>query len=193
VARHSPLAIPIRTRFFPFLRVHPTLVRVSPLVTTKPKSPNLNHLVESVVARLRARKMRRTAALDALIREMARSPRPTTIAELSASPLLAQRCDPTTVYRLLMKLESHGIVRRLGLHERATYFILVSADHHHDYLVCTVCGMIIEVDFACPVRSLEKKLGETSGFHHIYHELEFFGVCPTCHDGREHQGTAHCC
>ena len=42
----------------------------------------------------------------------------------------------------------------------------------------------------CPVGSLERRLEKASGFRHMYHELEFFGVCPGCHDGREREGAA---
>jgi Fur family ferric uptake transcriptional regulator len=157
------------------------------------KSSEIESLTDVCAERLRARGMRRTKALDLLIREMAGREKPVTIAELSQSPALRRQCDPATVYRLLMKLETHGMVRRLGLHDRAMYFILVRAGHHHDYLVCTGCGTIAEVDMECPVRSLERKLERSSGFHHIYHELEFFGICSGCHDGRERAGAAHCC
>lgn len=154
---------------------------------------DLDALAAGIAERLRRRGLRRTRALDLLIAEMARRDKPATIAELSQSRSLRTQCDPATVYRLLMKLETHGVVRRLGLHERSTYFILVVPGRHHDYLVCTECGRIAEVDMACPVRTLEHKLEKTTGFRHVYHELEFFGVCPDCHDDREHSHAAHCC
>jgi len=157
------------------------------------KQNEIKALADACAQRLRARGMRRTRALDLLIREMAGREKPVTIAELTQSPALHSQCDPATVYRLLMKLETHGMVRRLGLHDRAMYFILVRPGHHRDYLVCTGCGSIAEVDMECPVRSLEKRLEQSSGFRHIYHELEFFGVCAGCHDGRTHAGIAHCC
>lgn len=157
------------------------------------KSAEITALADACAERLRARGLRRTRALDLLIREMAGCEKPVTIADLHAAPALRQQCDPATVYRLLMKLETHGMVRRLGLHDRAMYFILVRAGHHHDYLVCTGCGVIEEVNLECPVRSLEQRLEKVSGFRHIYHELEFFGVCAGCHHGRERAGSAHCC
>ena len=153
----------------------------------------IDSLVDDCAKRLRNRGLRRTRALDLLIREMAGRDMPVTIADLTQSPTLREKCDPATVYRLLMKLEEHGMVRQLGLHERAMYFTLVRQDRHQDYLICTGCGRIEEVDMACPVRTLERKLEKSSGFRHVYHELEFFGVCPGCHDGRERLGTAHCC
>lgn len=157
------------------------------------KRKDIDALADRCAERLRRRGLRRTLALDLLIREMAARQKPTTIADLAQSPALAEKCDPATVYRLLMKLEENSMVRRLGLHERSTYFVLVIPEQHHDYLVCTECGVISEVDMVCPVRSLEEKLQKSSGFRHIYHELEFFGICPGCHDGREHAGAAHCC
>lgn len=157
------------------------------------KKTEIEALSNTVAERLRSRGLRRTRALDLLIREMASREKPVTIADLTAAESLREQCDPATIYRLLMKLEEHGMVRQLGLHGRAMYFILVTPGRHHDYLVCTGCGSIAEVDMECPVRTLEKRLEKSTGFHHVYHELEFFGICPNCHDGREQHGTAHCC
>ena len=137
--------------------------------------------------------MRRTRSLDLLISALVHCTKPVTIAELCAAGPLASQCDPATVYRLLMKLEEHGMVRRMGLHERSIYFVPVLPGQHRDYLICTGCGSIQAVTMACPVRALEEKLESETGFRHIYHELEFFGVCSGCHHGREHAGRPHCC
>lgn len=136
--------------------------------------------VQHCIDHLRKRGARRTRALELVIQELAKRGKPMTLAELAACASIKIQCDPATVYRLVMKLEEHGLVRRLGLHERATYFLLLIAGHHHDYLVCTECGKMEEIDMACPVHALEAKLEKSSGYRHIYHELEFFGVCPTC-------------
>lgn len=170
-----------------------TFISSGDMKTQVNKDAEIQTLVTRVVERLRSRGLRRTRALDLLITEMARHSRPMTIAELTESESLQGQCDPATVYRLLMKLEEHGVVRRLGLHGRAVYFILVQPGRHHDYLVCTDCGEIAQIDIECPVRTLEQELQKQSGYHHVYHELEFFGVCPDCHQGAEHEGRAHCC
>lgn len=139
----------------------------------------LKHTAECIRL-LRQRGARRTRALELVIAELARRRSPVTLAELAATPAIREQCDPATVYRLVMKLEEHGMVRRLGLHERSTYFLLVVSGQHHDYLVCTACGKMEEIDMACPVHALEAQLEKSSGFRHIYHELEFFGICPAC-------------
>lgn len=139
----------------------------------------LDSLVESCVEQLRAKGLRRSRGLDALLAHMAAHHRPATLAELSKVKGLSG-LDQATIYRLVMKLESAGLVRRLGLHERATYFQLVVPGHHHDYLVCTECGRIEDLGISCPVEALEQQIMKRSGFRKLYHELEFFGVCPEC-------------
>jgi len=108
------------------------------------------------------------------------SPRPMTLSELATSERLTDQCDKATVFRLLQRLAEHGVVRRLGLHERAAYFTLILPGKHSDYLICTSCGSIEPIKAPCPVHQLEDEIREKTGFKNLYHELEFFGVCPKC-------------
>jgi len=78
------------------------------------------------------------------------------------------------------RLADAGMVRRLGLHERAAYFTLVLPDQHRDYLICTECGTIDPIDAPCPVHELENEIRSKTGYQNLYHELEFFGICPKC-------------
>lgn len=139
----------------------------------------VERLVASCIEQLRARGWRRSQGLISLLRHLAAHHHPATLAELNQAEGLAE-LDPATVYRLVMKLEEAGLVRRLGLHERATYFQLVVPGHHHDYLVCTRCGKIEDVALACPAEELERQLMKRTGYRHVYHQLEFYGVCPAC-------------
>ena len=136
--------------------------------------------VAKCIATLRERGMRRTRALELVIEEMATAGKPVTIHELATKPALEQQCDQATVYRLVIKLLEQGLVRKLGLHERSAYFALLIPGEHHDYLVCTECGAIKSIDMSCPVKKLEKDIMKSSGFSQVYHELEFYGVCPKC-------------
>lgn len=136
--------------------------------------------LDTVIARCRAEGLRRTKALENLLATLLASERPMTLAELTESPLLAKQCDQTTVFRLLQRLADKGILRRLGLHERAAYFTLLLPGQHRDYLICTHCGSIEPVKAPCPVHELEKEIQFTTGYKNLYHELEFFGTCPAC-------------
>lgn len=141
---------------------------------------DIQSYVAKCVETLRARGMRRTPALERVIEEMAIAGRPLTVQELAAKPALAKQCDQATVYRLVIKLLEQGLVRKLGLQERSAYFALLIPGEHHDYLVCTECGSIRSIDMSCPVKKLERDVMKSSGFTRVYHELEFYGVCPAC-------------
>lgn len=136
--------------------------------------------VPDMIARCRDLGLRRTKALEELIATLLESDRPMTLAELAGSDRLVSQCDKATVFRLLQRLADKGLVRRLGLHERAAYFTLLIPGRHQDYLICTECGSIAPVQAPCPVHELEEEIRRKTGFKNLYHELEFFGVCPKC-------------
>jgi Fur family ferric uptake transcriptional regulator len=140
----------------------------------------LGDRVAWAVARAREAGLRRTRALEELLRELIDAGRPLTLAQLAESDRLRDLCDKATVYRLLGRLAGKGVVRRLGLHERSAYFTALIPGEHRDYLICTECGAIDTIDMKCPVEKLEKEVQAKSGFTGLYHELEFFGVCPLC-------------
>src|SRR6266480_7576525 len=49
-----------------------------------------------------------------------------------------------TVYRTLELLVKSGLVRRVHLGEDHYHYEHVRGDSHHDHLVCTACGSVIE-------------------------------------------------
>lgn len=130
--------------------------------------------------RARAAGLRRTKALEDVLSILIHACQPLTLADIAESDQLGSGADKATVYRLLMKLEQRALIRRLGLHDRSAYYIMILPGEHHDYLICNDCGRIEKLDLACPVQSLEKQIAKKSGFKKLYHELEFFGQCPEC-------------
>lgn len=141
---------------------------------------SIDPIVRQTVQRCRDAGLRRTKALEELIATLAEAGRPMTLSELATSERLSDQCDKATVFRLLQRLAGHGVIRRLGLHERAAYFTLIIPGTHSDYLICTKCGSIEAIKAPCPVHALEEEIREKSGYRDLYHELEFFGVCPKC-------------
>lgn len=124
--------------------------------------------------------LRRTRALEEVLRLLITADQPLTLAHISEAQALADKADRATIYRLLTKLERLGLIRRLGLHDRSAYYTYIFPGEHNDYLICTQCGLIQRLDIACPVEALENQIAKQSGFQRLYHELEFFGVCPAC-------------
>lgn len=137
-------------------------------------------LHDQLLERAKAAGLRRTKALEAILDCLASHNRPMTLAELTGCGHLSEQCDQTTVFRLLQRLSDKGMVRRLGLHERAAYFTLLIPGVHRDYLICTDCGSIESIQAPCPVHKLQEEIQKDTGFKNLYHELEFFGTCPKC-------------
>lgn len=137
-------------------------------------------LHDQLLERAKAAGLRRTKALEAILECLASHNRPMTLAELTGCGHLSEQCDQTTVFRLLQRLSDKGMVRRLGLHERAAYFTLLIPGVHRDYLICTDCGSIESIQAPCPVHKLQEEIQRDTGFQNLYHELEFFGTCPKC-------------
>jgi len=86
-----------------------------------------------------------------------------------------------TVYRTMKLLASCGLaeVRQFGdghaRYERAD----VDGDEHHDHLICTSCGTIVE--FVEPeIERLQDRVAADHGFKVRHHKMELYGLCPTC-------------
>ena len=135
-------------------------------------------LLDRAIQQCRDAGLRRTIAMKEALQKLIAASRPLSISEVANA--MHEYCDKVTVYRLLDRLEKHGVVRRVGLHEREGHYTMRYPDEHSDYLICTECGSVESIDVPCPVGELEKELSERSGFRDLYHELEFFGVCPKC-------------
>ena len=55
---------------------------------------------------------------------------------------------------------------------------------HHDHLVCTKCGKIVE--FANEeIERLQVEVAAGYGFHMLQHKMEIYGLCPDCCSKRE--------
>lgn len=140
----------------------------------------MDEILSTLLEHCKSSGLRKTKPLMALLETLIKVNAPVTLSELIESPLLHEQCDKVTVYRLLQRLGEKGIVRRLGLHERSAYFILLLPDNHKDFLICTKCNHIEPIEAPCPVHALEQEIATKSGYQGLFHELEFFGVCPDC-------------
>ncbi len=83
-----------------------------------------------------------------------------------------------TVYRTLQLLEDHNIVTSLSFGAQGKKYEL-GAKAHHDHMICTECGDIIEfVDEKIEKR--QRMIADELGFKMQSHSMQIYGICKKC-------------
>jgi len=90
-----------------------------------------------------------------------------------------QRVSKGTIYRTLSLLVESGLVRQVVFTDKHTHYEHVYGHKHHEHLICTHCGKVI--DFYR--QGLEESLAEVCaayGFSMKSHKIEVVGYCKKC-------------
>lgn len=83
-----------------------------------------------------------------------------------------------TVYRTLMLLVDAGVANQRHFQDGQSRFEIESA-HHHDHLICTECGKIVEFENDT-IEDLQERIAKRKKFVLTGHKLELYGVCSEC-------------
>ncbi|WP_201353585.1 Fur family transcriptional regulator [Hydrogenimonas urashimensis] len=83
-----------------------------------------------------------------------------------------------TVYRTLSLLESAGIVTSISFGTQGKKYEL-GVKAHHDHIICTNCGKILEF-FDEAIERKQERIAKEAGFIMKDHSLKIFGICPEC-------------
>lgn len=96
---------------------------------------------------------------------------------------LVQKEDPTvghtTVYRTLKLLTEAGLAREVRFGDNKTYYEHHYNHQHHDHMICTECGQVIEF-FSQDIEELQDQMADKFGFRPTHHSLRMWGVCADC-------------
>ena len=84
-----------------------------------------------------------------------------------------------TIYRTLKLFCDIGLAQERHFGTQA-HFDNVSHKGHHDHLICTGCGKIIEFN-NCQIEILQEDIAKENGFTIHTHKLELYGLCSACH------------
>lgn len=84
-----------------------------------------------------------------------------------------------TVYRTLKLFAESGIAREIQFGDGQTRYEHVAEGEHHDHLVCTRCGTIVEFKNET-IENLQTEVADTHGFLIETHKLELYGLCARC-------------
>lgn len=85
----------------------------------------------------------------------------------------------TTVYRTLKLLTEAGLAREVRFGDNKTYYEHHFEHQHHDHMICTECGKVIEF-FSAEIESLQDQMADNFGFKPTHHSLRMWGVCSEC-------------
>jgi Fur family ferric uptake transcriptional regulator len=84
-----------------------------------------------------------------------------------------------TVYRTIKLLKESGVSREIKLDDGITRYEHLYNHAHHDHLICSECGKLIEV-LDPEIEKLQTKLAKKHGFKIKSHKLEIYGTCKNC-------------
>jgi Fur family transcriptional regulator, ferric uptake regulator len=86
-----------------------------------------------------------------------------------------------TIYRTLKLFCDTGLAQERHFGSQ-TQFDNVAHKGHHDHLICTSCGKIIEFQ-NCQIEHLQEEVAKRNGFTIQTHKLELYGLCANCQSG----------
>ena len=84
-----------------------------------------------------------------------------------------------TVYRTLDVLVESGLVRAHDFGEGFKRYEPMSAQAHHEHLICERCGRVVEFQNERLERMLPV-IADEHAFQHSRHRVEIYGVCRDC-------------
>ena len=79
-----------------------------------------------------------------------------------------------TVYRVLTQLELAGLIQKNQFSDNQSSYEIKK--QHHDHLICTKCGKIIEF-MNDDLETLQEKISDKHQFRLDSHVMTLFGVC----------------
>lgn len=80
-----------------------------------------------------------------------------------------------TVYRVLTQFEAAGLVKRHHFESGQAVFEVDSGDHH-DHLVCTRCGKVVEF-YDEVIEKRQRDIARKHGFKLTDHSMILYGEC----------------
>ena len=96
---------------------------------------------------------------------------------------LVKQEDPTigqtTVYRTLKLLTEAGLAREVRFGDGRTHYEHNYKHQHHDHMICSECGRIIEF-FSAELEALQDKIAAKHRFQITQHLHRIIGLCSEC-------------
>jgi len=142
---------------------------------------SFDELLETFRSIIRENKLKYTSQREAILKTLYDNPKHFTSEKLY---LKVKENYPelnigiATVYRTLSLLEESGLVSSISLGIQGKKFEIANKPHH-DHIICTRCGKIVEFEND-EVEALQEKIANESGFVLTDHMMQLYGICKKC-------------
>jgi Fur family ferric uptake transcriptional regulator len=84
-----------------------------------------------------------------------------------------------TVARTVKLMCEAGVCSQVDFGDGSLRFEHKHGHEHHDHLICTKCGKLVEI-YSPELERIQNDLVRKHGFVQKSHKLEVFGLCPRC-------------
>ena len=84
-----------------------------------------------------------------------------------------------TVYRTMKLLSDSGLAHARNFGDGQTRYEAAAGRHHHDHLICTRCGAILEFEND-RIEAMQEVVARKHGFKVTSHKMELYGLCKDC-------------
>ena len=90
-----------------------------------------------------------------------------------------RKISRATVYRTLAVLEKCALLRKECYGDKVSSYERQLSDEHHDHMICSRCGAIIEF-YSEPLEQMKRRIALEHHFQPSHHVLKIFGLCEKC-------------
>ncbi len=84
-----------------------------------------------------------------------------------------------TVYRTMKLLNDYGLAHARNFGDGQTRYEAAAGREHHDHLICTRCGRIVEFEND-RIEAMQDAVARKHGFIVTSHKMELYGSCKDC-------------
>ena len=92
--------------------------------------------------------------------------------------------DQDFILNTMALLCRFGFASKIELKDKETQYEHRHIGFHHDHMVCTKCGNIVEFKDETIERQ-QLKIADTYGFLMLQHKMEIYGICSKCMENRK--------
>ncbi|MDC1141739.1 Fur family transcriptional regulator [Planctomycetota bacterium] len=150
-------------------------------VTKKPANVDLDDMLNTFEAFLRKKGLKLTSQRAQILDKILEMDK----VHFTADDLLEQffdqrpRVSKATIYRALGVMVEAELLEEHQFGDQHRVYELSEGRDHHDHLICTECGTIIEF-FSEEMEELQEKIAKKKGFKPTHHSQKIYGLCKSC-------------